>query len=178
VAREPVTRGRIERFLQELGRNYRGAGRLYLVGGTQMVYAGIRSQTEDIAYVFRLEGPHQDFTIAVRALIRDLNISVEPAGPGDFIPLPSGWEERSQFIGRYGRLDVFTFDPISTALAKIERGSNRDIEDVLALVRRDTVQVADLKSAFEEIMPRVERESLRVDEADFRRKFEAFLTLL
>jgi hypothetical protein len=143
-----------------------------------MVYAGFRQQTEDIDYVAQLDGDPQEFTMAVRSLIRELDLSVEPAGPGDFIPLPSGWEDRSRFIGRYGRLDVFTFDPISTGLAKIERGSNQDIEDVLALVHGGGIHLSALSAAFEEILPRLETESLRVDEADFRRKFEAFLALV
>lgn len=177
AGREPVTRERIERFLRQLGRRYHGGGRLYLAGGTQMVYAGFRHQTEDIDYMIRLEGDHEQFTTAVRSLVRELDLSVEPASPRDFIPLPRGWEERSRFIGRYGRLDVFTFDPISTALAKIERGSNRDIEDALSLVGRGIVGLPELAAAFEEIVPRLEIESLRVDEFDFRRKLEAFLVL-
>jgi hypothetical protein len=177
VEREDVTSQRIERFLRGLGRRYHGTGRLYLAGGAQMVYAGFRAQTEAIDYTIRLESDHQQFVAAVRSLIRDLNLSVEPAFPGDFIPLPRGWEERSRFVGRYGRLDVFVFDPISTALAKIERGSTRDIQDALALVQRGYVDMSLLTAAFEEIMPRIETESLRVDEDDFRRKFEAFLKL-
>ncbi len=178
MGREPVTQRRIDHFLRLLGQRYRGTGRLYLVGGTQMVYAGFRLQTDDIAYTVQLEGDDQEFTTAVRSLIRELRISVEPAGPGDFIPLPTGWEERSRFIGRYGRLDVYTFDPISTALSKIERGSSRDIDDVLALLRRGLISVPELEVAFEAILPRLETESLRVDEVDFRRKFEGFLQLV
>ena len=151
---------------------------LYLVGGTQMVYAGFRIQTEDIGYTVQLEGDDQEFTAAVRSLIRELHISVEPAGPGDFIPLPTGREDRGRFIGRYGQLDVYTFDPISTALSKIERGSSRDIDDVLALLGRGLVSLPELQVAFEAILPRLENESLRVDEVDFRRKFEGFLQLV
>lgn len=49
--REPVTRARLEAFLQRLGRAYHGHGRLYLVGGTQMVYSGFRAQTQGVDYV-------------------------------------------------------------------------------------------------------------------------------
>jgi len=143
-----------------------------------MVYAGFRVQTEDIDYTVQLEGDDQEFTAAVRSLIRELHVSVEPAGPGDFIPLPTGWEDRSRFIGRYGRLDVYAFDPISTALSKIERGSSRDIDDVLALLGRGLISLPELQAAFEAILPRLQTESLRVDEADFRRKFEGFLQLV
>lgn len=179
MAREPVTRARLEQFLQRLGRSFRGQGRLYLVGGTQMVQAGFRTQTQDIDYTVQLDsGDDQAFIRAVRALIRDLHISVEQAGPGDFIPLPRGWEERSRFIGRYGDLEVFAFDPIATALAKIERGSNQDIGDVLMLLTAGRLTLEQLSEAFEEIIPRLETEALlRVDEEDFRRKFTAFMAL-
>lgn len=65
--RDPATRDRIERFLRELGRRYRGTGRLYLVGGTQMVWAGFRRQTDDVDYSVRLEGGEQAFTMVVRS---------------------------------------------------------------------------------------------------------------
>lgn len=175
--REPTTRERIEVFLRELGKRFRGTGRLFLVGGSQMVYEGFRRQTEDIDYVVQLEGDHQEFTQAVRSLIREMNLSVESAGPGDFIPLPTGWEHRSPYIGRYGRIDVFTFDPISTALAKIERGATRDIDDTLALLASGIVALPDLERAYREIVPRLETEALRVDEVDFQRKFDAFIRL-
>jgi hypothetical protein len=48
---------------------------------------------------------------------------------------------------------------------------------VLALLDAGRLQVEELSNAFEEIVPRLEQESLRVDEADFRRKFAAFLHL-
>ncbi len=143
-----------------------------------MIYLEFRQETEDIDYTARLEGDMGDFVSAVRGIIRDLDLSVEPAGPGDFIPLPRGWEDRSQFVGRFGSLDVFTFDPLSTALAKIERGSDRDIRDALALIRTRRVSVSQLKAGFEEILPRLERESVRVDDEDFRRKVEAFIRLV
>src|SRR5947209_3734923 len=132
MARTPVTRTRLEQFLRRLGQEFHGSGRLYLVGGTMMVLAGFREQTQDVDYTVQLQpGEDAAFIRAVRALIRSLDLSVEPAGPGDFIPLPSGWQERSGFVGRYGGLDVFTFDPVATALSKIERGTNQDIDDVL-----------------------------------------------
>lgn len=40
MARAPVTLARLQEFLQRLGRTFHGRGRLYLVGGTQMVLGG------------------------------------------------------------------------------------------------------------------------------------------
>jgi hypothetical protein len=48
---------------------------------------------------------------------------------------------------------------------------------VLALLHAGRLELAQLTAAFEEIAPRLEAESLRVDEADFRRKLTAFLEL-
>ena len=93
------------------------------------------------------------------------------------LPCPAGWEDRSPYIGRYGRLDVFMFDPVATALSKIERGTSRDVDGVLALLSAGIVSVPELESAYAEIVPRLETEALRVDEVDFQRKFDAFIRL-
>jgi hypothetical protein len=168
----------VEQFLHRLGAVYRGSGKLFLVGGSLMVYGGFRAETIDIAYVVQL--PSDDdtaFVSAVRGLIRELNLNVEQAGPSDFLPLPRGWEDRSRFVGRYGDLEVFAFDPISTVLAKIERVTRRDIDDALALLQAGQVTLLQLTASFEEIVPRLEREYLRVDPDDFYLKFAAFLEL-
>ncbi len=179
MPRSPATRDRIERFLSELGRLYRGTGRLYLVGGTMMVLRGFRLQTQDVDYTAQIAAnDEQDLTQAIVALKQRLDLNVEEASPGHFIPLPSGWEDRSPFVGRYGNLDVFTFDPVSTCLSKIARGTGPDVEDVLALLGAGLVQREQLVAAFQEIVPRLPRESVRVDEADFRRKFDALIALL
>jgi len=47
-----VDRQRIELFLQRLGRLFTKSGRLYLVGGTTMVYEGLRQQTLDSEALF------------------------------------------------------------------------------------------------------------------------------
>jgi hypothetical protein len=74
-----------------------------------------------------------------------------------------------------GGLAVYAFDPLSTALAKIERGQERDIDDVLALVQTGVLSLDQIVQAFEEIAPRIETEALpRITEQDFRRKVEAF----
>ncbi len=78
---------------------------------------------------------HSDLIQTVRELKDTLSINVEEASPGDFIPLPSGYENRHTFVERFGMLDVLHFDLYSTALSKIERGRMQDFEDVLALLR-------------------------------------------
>ena len=94
--RPPVDRQRIEIFLQELGRRFRHPGRVYLVGGTTMVYEGFRGYTIDIDLAFEVSKEwHANFIDTVRNLKDELAVKVVEASPGDFIPLPTGHQERS-----------------------------------------------------------------------------------
>lgn len=110
-SRPPVDHNRIEMFLQKLGQRFRQPGRDYLVGGTTMVFESFRQQTLDIDLTFELDATHHaSFVRSIRELKDELGANVEEVSPGDFIPLPKGHAERSQFIDRYGQLEVFHFD--------------------------------------------------------------------
>ncbi len=171
--RQRCDRQGIEQFLQSLGRRFTRTGRLYLVGGTTMVYEGYRRQTLDINIGFEVDNrDHSAFVEAVRDLKERLSLNIEEASPAEFIPLPSGYRERSPFIGRYGQLEVFHFDLYSTALSKIERGTESDLDDVLSLLRSGRIELAVLTGYFEEIMDRYAVESIRQDPVEYRRKFE------
>ena len=84
-----------------------------------MLY-GWRESTVDIDLSFSPES--DEIFRALPELKELLNINIELASPSDFIPPLPGWEERSIFIVREGRIDFFHLDPYSQALAKIERG--------------------------------------------------------
>jgi len=98
-----------------------------------VVHRAITSpRTVDIDYRIELtSGDDGEFIQALRATQRLITLNVEAASPADFIPLPQGWRERSTFLTREGGLTIYAFDPLSTALAKIERGQQRDSDDVL-----------------------------------------------
>jgi hypothetical protein len=83
VKRLEATRERIERFLHRLGQVFRGSGRLYLVGGSLMVFQGYRPVTQDLDYTVQLvAGDDQDFTSAVRQVQREINLhSTRRAAP-------------------------------------------------------------------------------------------------
>ena len=172
--RESVNHQRIERFLTRLGRRFKGEGRIYLVGGTTMVYEEFRNQTLDIDLTFDLRPEdHTQFIQIVRELKEELNLNVEEVSPGDFIPLPGGYKDRCQFLGRYSNLDVFHFDPYSMVLSKVERGTEEDFSDVLALLEQNWIQIEILEGYFQEILPRYATESLKGDSREFERKFLA-----
>jgi hypothetical protein len=105
---------------------------------------------------------------AIPTLKESLQINVELAAPGDFIPVREGWEDRSPFISREGPLSFHHFDLVAQALAKIERGHAQDRVDVGEMLRRGLVDAAGLSTAFEAIAPHLYRYPA-IDPASFRR---------
>jgi hypothetical protein len=79
------------------------------------------------------------------------------ASPADFLPIPSGWEERSSFIRRIGRLSFFHFDFYAQALSKVERGHHQDIGDVHEMVARGLVNRAAALEYFARLEPYLHR---------------------
>lgn len=177
--RPAVDAQRIELFLDALGREADVAGQVYLVGGSTLVYAGLRAQTIDIDLTYDLAAAdHTKFVTAVRRLKDRLQVNVEEVSPADFIPLPRGSRDRARYVGRYGRLEVYHFDPYSTALSKIERGREEDFHDVVALLDSGWLEWDRLAELFNEVLPRMATESLKGDPASFQRQFDVLEDML
>lgn len=114
----------------------------------------------------------------MRLLSHALNMAIEEVTPADFIPLPRGAEDRHRFLGRQGSLEVFAFDSVSTALAKLARGRDADIADVFALLDAGQLHLDTLQSAFEDILPRVAAgEALKITAEQYQQKMAAFMDL-
>jgi len=146
---------KVARFMDALGRRAESPGSVYLAGGATAVLHGWRATTIDVDLKMDPE-PRGAFE-AISRLKDELDINVELASPDQFVPAVPGWQERSIFIGRFGQVDFFHFDPITQVLAKLERGDDRDLDDVRAMVTRNLVQVAALKPAFEMIRDSIPR---------------------
>jgi hypothetical protein len=154
--RADADRDRIERLLHALGRRGHSGDRLYLSGGTSAVVLGWRPFTQDVD--LRIEA--DDDTPLLRAiseLKERLDINVELAGPLDFLPAPPGWRERSPYAGRYGAVDVYHTDFTLQALAKLERGFERDLGDVRAILGQRLSSIPAIIEAFEAIAPELYR---------------------
>ena len=176
--RQAVNRERINDFLRQVGERYHKPARLYLVGGTSVVFEGYRQQTLDVDLVIEVSaGNHGDLIRVLQEIRLLLDVNVEEASPGDFIPLPAGFAERHIFIGRYGQVDVFHFDLYSTALSKIERGRRQDMADVIALLEHDRLEWNRLASLYHEILPLMGNKSLRQKPQDFALNFGALEAL-
>lgn len=172
--RQSVDRERMREFLTQLGRRLGASAKIYLVGGTSLVFEQLREQTLHIDVVLDVSPKdHGSLIRTIRDLKDELSVNVEEASPGDFIPLPPGHANRHKFIERFGRIDVFHFDLYSTALSKIERGRTQDLEDVLALLRSERIEWSRLVEYFEAILPKMGELSLRQDPVEFERNFRA-----
>jgi hypothetical protein len=159
-------RDRILRFLRALGDAATADGRVYLTGGATAVLNGWRDSTIDVN--IRLV-PEQDAIYrAIPHLKETLSLNVELASPDQFIPVKEGWEDRSPFITREGRLSFHHFDLYAQALAKIERGHAQDPADVSEMIRSGLVTRQGLLTYFEAIAPQLYRYPA-LDPESFRR---------
>lgn len=149
IMRSETDVARIHAFMQALGHRVRGTGRIYLTGGSSAVLYGWRTTTIDLD--LKADPEPAGFFEAIAELKETLDLNVELAAPDDFIPELPGWQERSVFIAREAALDFFHYDFYSQALAKIERGHERDLRDVEAMISRQLVRRDLLASFFAKI---------------------------
>jgi hypothetical protein len=163
---------RIQRFMRELGRAADADGACYLTGGATAVLIGWRAMTVDVD--IRLV-PESDVLLrAIQRIKEELQINVELAWAGDFIPAPAGWEGRSLFVATEGRLTFYHLDLYSQALGKLERAHEQDLGDVREMVRRGLVDPERALAYLDEVEPELFRYPA-VDPRSFRRRVkEAF----
>ena len=141
--------------MRALGEEANAEARVYMTGGATAVLHGWRTATIDIDIKIV---PDADAVFrAIPGLKERLQINVELAAPDDFIPVRDGWEDRSPFIVREGRLSFHHFDLYAQALAKIERGHEQDAVDIQALFGRGLVDRQKLLAYFEAVEPRLYR---------------------
>lgn len=171
--RRPVDSDKVRRFMRELGREAEKDVRLYFTGGATAVLLGWRENTVDVDV--KVDPESDRLFRAFRQLKEKLAINIELASPDQFIPEVPGWQDRSAFIAREGRLSFYHYDFYSQALAKIERSFAKDLEDVRQMIARGLVDRGELRRRFEQIEPELYRYPA-IDPAGFRKALEAFLS--
>src|SRR5262249_25833191 len=146
---------RIRRFMRALGDASGTDARVYFTGGATAVLEGWRASTIDVD--IRVV-PDQDAILRVIPRLKEsLQLNVELASPDHFIPVQPGWEDRSPFVAREGRVSFHHFDLYAQALAKIERGHTQDEADVREMLDRGLVDRAGLLEYFAAIEPHLYR---------------------
>jgi hypothetical protein len=158
--------------LRELGAKSLQEIRVYLTGGATAVLYGWRPTTVDVDIKII---PDSDAVLqAIPELKESVQINVELAAPDQFIPELPGWQERSPFVAREGKVSVHHYDLYSQALAKIERGHAQDLQDAEEMVRQRLVDPAQLLRLYGEIEPKLYRYPA-IDAPSFRRRVEHFV---
>lgn len=171
--RGDADKARIERLLTALGKHGSSGDRIYVTGGTSAVEIGWREFTQDVD--IRIEARNDEPLLRAIAMLKDsLDVNVELASPLDFLPAPPGWTERSSFIGRYGNVDVYHVEFALQALAKLERGLDRDRLDAEAMLSRRLTTAAEIVATLEAIEPELYRFPA-VDADELRRVVEEFV---
>ncbi len=162
--RKPVTPERLERFLSALGARVRHPARVMITGGASMLRRGLRGETLGVDLAYEID-PRFDteIALAIRDLKNDLDINVELAEPGQFIPVPSDRRSRFEHVGRFGEIDVYLDDPYTIALGKLDRGSESDLRDVRLLQQAGLVDLTELEAKAREIASPETQGFARVD---------------
>lgn len=169
--RGEANRAKLDQFMRQLGERVHSEGTVYLVGGATALLFGWRDTT--IAIDLKADPEPRGLFEAIATLKETLDINVELASPDQFIPPVPGWQGRSPVIARHGRVTFRHFDPCSQALAKLQRGHDRDVRDVREMLRVGLVTTGDLARAFREIEPQLIRYP-GIDARVFRSVVEAF----
>lgn len=142
--------------------------RAYMLGGASAVLEGWRASTGSVDLNVI---PDREIHRVLPKLRQDLGIEIGLTSTDRFIPPLPGWDSRSVPIGREGRVEFFHFDFYSQALAKIERGSARDAEDVRAMIERRLVEPRLALELFSKIEPQFAKYPA-IDAMGFRRLVE------
>lgn len=135
--------------MRALGGAARTEGECYLAGGATAVLFGWRESTIDVD--LQLVPELDEVMRALPALKEELEVNIELVSPADFVPALPGSEERRVHIGSEGGLTFFHVDPYLQALAKLERGHTRDLEDVQAMLERGLVAQDRLLELYEAV---------------------------
>jgi len=170
--RQPVTKVRLQNFMETLGNATAAPARVYLVGGATAVLMGWRDATIDID--LKIVPENDDLLRSLPRLKESLHLNLELAAPDDFIPELPGWQERSRFIAQIGRVTFLHYDFYAQALAKIERGHVTDLGDVEEMIRAELVEPNRLLEFFSVIEPQLYRYPA-VDIPSFRRAVDRII---
>jgi hypothetical protein len=160
---ERVTKESLEQFLQKLGEEIPTDLSFYLIGGSALLLLGASRETIDIDYLLR---DNTDWNIQklLQDLATELQLDLEYVPLQEFIPLPANSEERHHFIGRYGKVDVYVFDPQSIALSKLDRGFESDIEDIIFLIKSGLITLSQMEEMVKDTIPQANKFDINLRE--------------
>ena len=164
-------------FLQRLGERYPGTGSVFLLGGSALCLLGNPRRTLDIDYLAECP-PDQaaELRMAIETLAAEMRLEIEAVPLAEFIPLPDGVQARHRWVGQFGSLTVYVYDPYSIALSKVGRGFEADLQDVLFLLRQGIITLERLEGYVAAALPHAAQ--FDIIPAELRRHLEAIRRLV
>jgi hypothetical protein len=153
----------IRAFLDALGNRYAHSAQLYLLGGSALCLLGNPRPTLDIDYIGD-DLKKDDLQKTMEEIAREMGLDVEAVPIDSFMPIPSGESKRGLYIGRFGKIDVYVFDPYSIAISKLERGFDTDFDDIVFLIRRGFVDLGEMERITHASLPRARDFDMNADE--------------
>ena len=149
-----MNRGEIVRFFERLGQRYTQPADLFLIGGAALCLLGNPRTTLDIDFIGSDFPPSEQrapgtLREVLETLAVEMQIVIDHVPLEQFIPLPSDGAARHHFVGVFGSLQVFIFDPYAIALSKLDRGLPSDIQDIAFLISRDLIALTEFVAIVE-----------------------------
>jgi len=164
-------------FLRQLGERYSGSGTLFLLGGSALCLLGNPRRTLDIDYIAECPpGEAAELQAAIESVAAEMKLELEAVPLDEFIPLPDDVDTRHCWVGQFGGLMVYIYDPYSIALSKVARGFEADLQDVLFLLRQDLITLEQLETHVAAALPRAAQ--FDIAPAEFRQHLEEIRRLM
>jgi hypothetical protein len=145
-----------------LGKRLESQTSFYLIGGSALILLGASRETINIDSI--IENSDKNIQKILKELSNEMRKDLEYVALDEFIPLPAKSEQRHHFIGRYGKVDAYNFDPYNNALSKLDRGFESDIEDVVFLIKQGWASLPQLEQTVIDAIPQAEEFDMNLHE--------------
>ncbi len=165
-----INRQLIEKFLAEVGEHCIENSGVFFIGGGALKLLGSDRTTYDLDYIGNDIEPN-DLQEVMSKIAGEMNIELEAVPIEDFLPLPKDANKRSIFIGEYGNLSVYVFDPYTIVISKLDRGFETDIEDIIFLVRRKLISLEQLTKTLNDAVEQAHKFDLDIEGMKIRLRF-------
>jgi hypothetical protein len=165
----------IAEFFTRLDVAFARPARLYLIGETTQVWEGWRQWTSQFEFTAEIKRENRAaFESAVENVRETLGIEVLEEHPGELIPLPDGYRDRSRSASEeFGKgLKIYHFDPYSVAFRFIARGDEPDYHIALMYLDHGWVTEEKMDMLLAGLLPKFSMETIQQDPAEFRRKYK------
>jgi hypothetical protein len=134
---------------------------LFAIGGTAMLLKNIKEATKDIDFLttekqekierlFALAGLKEESQNKICNIwrLKDIRIDIFYDGFIMGIPFPMNWKKLSEKIKEVGEVSLYILNWYDIIITKISRSENRDIADIIAIIKSQKIDFGFLKERY------------------------------